>query len=168
MSQTNSGSSILDQESQLGDAVDQPGIGYPFTQDEIDELLYGETGSTGDRLSKLRELRDQITARGQAEWMGDDPQRMLGEIETSIQRLEGVSQNDEDTDYTIDDTMMDVDPLAHRETLSPDDDELLDAMDAEAASLEDDEDGEDEGDEVLDESEWTGEGDGFDPERGVS
>ena len=77
-----------------------------------------------------------------------------------------MSQNDEDTDCTIDDTMMDVDPLAHRETLSPDDDELLDAMDAEAASLEEDEDAEN-GD-VLDETEWTGDNDGFDPDRGVS
>ena len=139
MSQTNSGSSILDQESQLGDAVDQPGIDYPFTQDEIDDLLYGETDSTGDRLAKLRELRDQITARRGAEWMGDDPQRMLGEIETAIQRLEGASGADQDRDYSLDETMMDTDPLSHRETLSPDDDQLLDAQEAEEASLEADE-----------------------------
>lgn len=163
MSQTNSAGSILDQEAQLGDAIDQPGIDYPFTQDEIDDLLYSETGAAADRLARLLELRDQITARRSAEWMGDDPQNLLGEIERAIQNLQGASRDDEEREYSLDETVAPTDPLDHRETLAPDDDELLDALDAEAA-LDAEQDG---GEAVLDESEWTKDQDGFRPERGV-
>jgi hypothetical protein len=71
---------------------------------------------------------------------------------------------DRDLDLAFDEVSTDGDPLNHRETLSPDSDELEEIEDDDKASLTDG--SEPLVDSVLDPEEWSDD-DGFDPDRGV-
>jgi hypothetical protein len=134
----------------------------PISQSEVEELLYGDDRPGGERLERLKELAAQLRQQEPADFGDGDPKALLGEIEEAIARLSG--DIDRDPSMVFDEPSMDGDPLNHRETLSPDSDELEEIEDDDEASLS--EGDEPFGDDVLDPKEWD-DGDGFNVERGV-
>ena len=150
MSQLNHQGKILPQESLPGEDDDAPGIAQPVSEVEIEELLYEEDRPAEERLARLRELRDDLMARETADFSGDDdPQSLLLEVDRAIDRLQRLES---DPDMGLPASF---DPTEHRETLSPDDDELVALNEEDEESVEED---------VLDPDEWD-EGDGF-PRKG--
>jgi hypothetical protein len=87
---------------------------------------------------------------------------IAAEIDEAIARLAGGSERD--PDLVNDAVQMDDDPLNHRETLSPDSDELEAIEEDDEASLSSPD--EPRADGALDPEEWD-EGDGFKVDRGV-
>jgi hypothetical protein len=157
MSPTHHHGTMMPQETDF-DNADQPGIAQPFSQTEIEELLFGDDRPAEERLARLREIRDEAAARESADWGDEDPAALLEEIDRAIEALSTDVQDADDTiDYANLSAPLERDPDEHLDALSPDD---VDAREA----LEGDEDEEDL--DVLDESEWE-EGDDFRPERGV-
>jgi hypothetical protein len=141
------------------DNADQPGIAQPYTQSEVEELLYGADRSASERLARLRELRDESAIRESGDWGGQDPASMLDELDRAIDELSAVIANgEENAEYEGLATTFDNDPADRLDALSPDDEEAREA-------IEGDDDGEVEP-EPLDETEWD-EGDSFKPEDGV-
>lgn len=160
MSQINHQDAIVTARDTLfGDENDETRAGAALAvgQDEIDELLYGESLSRNERLARLQQLRDQMITAQAADLSDSDAAGMLGEIERAIAELDAVGGEG------MDPASVDHNPEDHRETLSPDDDMLLDLMA---------EDGADEADvfaetrQPLDATEWE-EDDGFDSDKGV-
>ncbi|MEO5806213.1 hypothetical protein [Devosia sp.] len=157
MSPIHNHDAVVSQDSNFDDGADQAGIAQPFSQNEIDELLYGDDRPAAERLELLRDYRAELAARESGNFGGEDPAALLAEIDKAIGALSTDEDNANDTDdFAGLAAPLDRDPLEHRETLSPDDDafELLDEED-----VEDDL-------EVLDETEWD-DGDDFKPERGT-
>ena len=162
MSHTHDHGTMMPQETNF-DNADQPGISQPFSQAEIEELLFGDDRPAGERLERLREMRSELAIRESADWGDQDPAALLGEIDRAIEAL---STDSADADETDDFANLsapferDVD----LESLSPDD------VDARAAIEGPDEDfqlaEEEEELGILDEAEWD-EGDDFRPEHGV-
>lgn len=154
----------------FGDEFEPSGLVLPVSQDEIDELLYTEGLTAADRLQRLKQLRDQMAETAPADAGTSDARSLGAEIERAISELQSF------TGEGMDPTSVDQDPTQHRETMSPDDDDLLDLLEREheeeaGLAEDDDEDDDDEDDEddeevVLDASEWD-DGDGFDPNKGV-
>jgi hypothetical protein len=156
---TNQDAVVFARDNQFGDDDEQERTGpaQPVGQDEVDELLYNSGIDAGDRLMRLRQLREQMAAADGVDVADHDARGVLNEIDRAIGELEGMSGEG------MDPASVDQNPEDHRETLSPDDDDLLDAL------KEDEEDeadlfGEDD---VLDPEEWDKDEDGFDSERGV-
>jgi hypothetical protein len=111
------------------DAEDsQTGTALPFGQDEVDELLYSDGLPRAERLERLTQLRDQMVSAGAADVAGNDAERLRGEIERAIGELSSLSGEG------MDPASVDHNPEDHRETLSPDDDTLLDLQDGEEES----------------------------------
>ena len=137
MSQIKNSDPILAQDSLPTDVNDLLGIGQPISLSEIEDLLYNDSFPAQQRLEQLRRFRDEMRSRAGSEVGGNDPQAMLVDIERAIRRLEGAREEEEDEVYALDETMLDVDPLAHSETLSPDDDDLIDAQAREEESVAD-------------------------------
>jgi|GEM_PF-473508 len=167
MTTLNHRGSILPQDIDPGDFVDLTNTSQPITLSEVEDLLYGEDRPAEERLDRLREFREILVARDAGDVADNDTAALLGEIDTAIERLGGTL--DQDRDETDDDFIalggaMDRDPSDHRETLSPDDDELLDLEDQEEEDEDDREDAQ--GLSVLDPEEWD-EDDSFDPEQGT-
>ena len=149
------------------DVVPQDGSGdmltaLPFSQSEVDELLYGDDRPPQERIERLQELAGQLREQEPGDFGDGDPGALLGEIDEAIARLQG--DMDRDPDLAFDEVSTDGDPLNHRETLSPDSDELEEIEEDDEASLTDG--SEPLPDEVLDPAEWD-EGDGFNVDRGV-
>jgi hypothetical protein len=149
------------------DLVPQDGSGdmltaLPVSQAEIDELLYGDDRPPGERIERLQELAAQMRDQEPGDFGGGDTKALLGEIDEAIARLRG--DMDRDPDLVFDDVSTDDDPLNHRETLSPDSDELEELEDEDEESVRSDEQPRD--DNALDPEEWD-DGDGFNPDRGV-
>jgi hypothetical protein len=139
------------------DNADQPGIAQPYTQTEVEELLYGDDRPASERLARLRELRDESAIRESGDWGDQDPAAMLDELDRAIDELSAtIANGDVAEDYAGLATTFDHDPADRLDALSPDDDEARSAIEGD----EDDEFG------PLDDSEWD-EGDDFRPERGV-
>lgn len=137
MSQFNHHGQILPMDTGPADAVDTLGMELPVSQDEIEDLLYGEGRGAEERLDRLRELRLDLQARGAGDYFVEqDAPSLIAEIDRAIERLE-VATGQRDGGELSDPVSLDVDPLAHRETLSPDDDELLDLAAADEASIAD-------------------------------
>ncbi|MEQ1768415.1 MAG: hypothetical protein ABL879_01120 [Devosia sp.] len=134
----------------------------PISQAEIDDLLYGEDRPAEERLARLRELSAQLHEQEPGDFGDDDPGVIAGEIDEAIARLSGDKERDPDLAY--DAVEMDDDPLNHRETLSPDSDELEAIEEDDEASLQSTD--EPRPDAALDPEEWD-DGEGFKPERGV-
>lgn len=132
----------------------------PLSQDELQELLYSDSFSREERIERLRDLRDTLVASESADLGTNDAASLRREVDRAIAELEDAAGE------TMDASAIDHNPEDHSETLSPDSDEYLDRMAAEAASLNSEGGGGDELDDVLDDKEWA-EGDGFEPERGV-
>lgn len=133
----------------------------PLSQAEIEELLYGDDRPAGERIERLQELAAQLRDQQPGDFGDNDPGALLGEIEEAIARL--TSGMDRDPDVVFDESTMDDDPLNHRETLSPDSDELEEIEEEDEASLSDATEPRD--DSALDPEEWS-EG-GLDVDRGV-
>ena len=134
----------------------------PFGQDEIDELLYGDDRPPGERIERLSELAAAMRDQEPGDFGNGDTKALLGEIDEAIARLRG--DMDRDPDLVFDEVSADDDPLNHRETLSPDSDELEEIEEEDEASLSSDD--EPLSDDVLDPEEWS-DGDGVDVDRGV-
>ncbi|UJW84899.1 hypothetical protein [Devosia sp. SL43] len=143
------------------DNADQPGIAQPYTQSEIEELLYGEDRPASERLARLRELRDETSIRESGDWGDQDPAAMLDELDRAIDELSAtIANGDDNEDYAGLATNFDNDPSDRLDALSPDDVDARHAIESDDELDEDDELG------PLDEAEWD-EGDDFRPERGV-
>lgn len=129
------------------DNADQPGIAQPYTQSEVEELLYGDDRPASERLARLRELRDESAIRESGDWGDQDPAAMLDELDRAIDELSATLANSDDNDaYAGLATTFDNDPTDRLDALSPDDDEARSAI----AGDEDDED------DSLEEEVWDG------------
>jgi hypothetical protein len=131
MRSTNPGH-IIPQDTATNDSVGDVITGLPISQDEIDELMYGEDRPAEERIGRLRELADDLRVRAAGEIGDDDAATLLGSIERAISTLETKSQ------YVGEPGMLDEDPLDHRETLAPDSDELEEIEEEDEESVEDD------------------------------
>jgi hypothetical protein len=109
----------------FGDEEEQERLGpaIAVSQDEVDELLYNEEIPAAERTARLRQMRDQLAAAGSVDASDSDAQPMVREIERAIAELEGLPGEG------MDPASVDHNPEDHRETLSPDDDLLLDLQD---------------------------------------
>lgn len=123
---------------------DQPGISISFTQDEIEDLLYGAERPVEERVQRLREMRAELVTRESGDFGDEDARDMMVEIDRALEELQADSENaDENGDL---DAAVAVDPADHLDALSPDDvdgREALtgeDADDIEDGALADDED----------------------------
>jgi hypothetical protein len=149
------------------DLVPQDGSGssltaLPVSQTEIDELLYGDDRPPQERIARLQEVAALLRDDEPGDFGDGDPRALLGEVDEAIARLQG--DMDREPDLVFDEVSADEDPLSHRETLSPDSDELEAIEDDDNASLTDG--SEPLPDDVLDPEEWD-EGDGSNVDRGV-
>lgn len=132
-------------------------IAQPLSQAEIDELLYSDEYPREERLARLRQVRLDLSEQEQSDFGTDDPGSLLGVVNNAIAALEdGFGES-------MDAASVDHNPEDHRETLSPDSDELEAIEQADEESLDDDIVEND----VLDETEWTDQEDGFEPRKGV-
>lgn len=109
---------IIPQDTATSDAVGDVITGLPVSQDEIDELTYGEDRPAEERVARLRELADDLRERAAGEMGDDDAASLVASIEQAISTLETKAQ------YAGEPGMLEEDPLDHRETLAPDSDEL--------------------------------------------
>jgi hypothetical protein len=134
----------------------------PVSQAEIEELLYGDDRPPDERLERLQELAAELRAQEPGDFGDGDPAALLGEIDEAIARLSGDMARDPELAY--DEVSVDDDPRDHRETLSPDSDELEDIEESDEASFTDG--AEPLPDEALDPEEWD-DGDGLNVDRGV-
>ena len=91
----NNHDAVLPQDTDF-DNDDQPGIAQPYTQSEVEELLYGEDRSASERLARLRELREESAIRESGDWGDQDPAAMLDELDRAIDELSAVIANGED------------------------------------------------------------------------
>ena len=153
MAQTHHRGTLVPQETNF-DNADQAGIAQPYSQSEIEDLLYGDDRPTEERLARLREMRDEATIRESGDWGEEDPAAMLGEIDRAIEELSGDAEASDDN-FGLADVMID-DPANHSHALSPDDVDALrelsgeDTDEAEDIFYEDDEDG------PVDDDHWSG------------
>jgi len=142
MAQTHHRGTLVPQETNF-DNADQAGIAQPYSQSEIEDLLYGDDRSTEERLARLREMRDEAAIRESGDWGDEDPAAILDELDRAIEELSGDAEAS-DENFELAGVLID-DPANHSHTLSPDDVDALQELsgedEAEEAFLEDDEDG---------------------------
>jgi len=159
---------VLPQDITPPDGWGEMNAAQPVSSAEIEDLLYGEDRPVEERLARLREIADELRQMEPADFGDDDPGVLLGQIDEAIARLLGGI--DRDPQAVFDEVSTDDDPLAHRETLSPDSDELETIEEQDDESLDDGEgpvpDDELNPADVLDPKEWD-DGDGFDVNKGV-
>ena len=143
------------------DNADQPGVAQPYTQSEVEELLYGADRPASERLAQLRALRDESAIRESGDWGDQDPAAMLDEIDRAIDELSATIANSEDSDdFAGLATTFDNDPNDRLDALSPDDDEARQAIEGDEDEFFDDDDD----DNSLEEEAWDG-GEEFRTER---
>jgi len=143
------------------DNADQPGIAQPYTQSEVEDLLYGDDRPASERLARLRELRDESTIRESGDWGDQDPAAMLDELDRAIDELSATIANaDDNADFAGLTTTFDNDPADRLDALSPDDEDARQAIEGDEAAFFDD----DEEDDSLEEEAWDG-GDEFRTDR---
>lgn len=107
----------------------------PVSQSEIEELLYGDDRPVSERIGRLRELSAQLRDQEPGDFGDNDPGALANEMDEAVARLTG--DFDRDLGVVSDAPTMDDDPLNHRETLSPDSDELEEIEEDDEASLTD-------------------------------
>jgi hypothetical protein len=130
--------SLVPQETNF-DNADTPGISQPYSQSEVEDLLFGDDRSARDRLERLKEMRAEATARESGDFGGQDPAYLLDELDRAIEALQGDLDNTEETGNV--DATMATDPADHLDALSPDDLEAREALIGEDEFYDDDEDG---------------------------
>lgn len=136
---------LIGQDDTVGNDGDTPGFSAPIGPGEIEELLYNESWTASGRIERLLEMRARLVELESPDFGDDDPRALIRQIDAAIGQLRNLEGEG------MDPTGIDMDPSAHRETLSPDSDELLDLEALDAASLSD-EDEPDEDD--ADKREW--------------
>ena len=151
MTPTNYRDDILPQDSAEDDSSLETATSQPLSEAEIEDLLYGEGRSTEERLRLLRALRDDVAGREGYDVGDDDPEALVNEIDGRIAELESEGDGG--------DIVLDNDPLAHRETLSPDSDELEELEEEDEESLDDEDEPAADYDEAIDEDFEDDEGD---------
>ena len=109
---------LLAEDTPAGNDGDTPGFAQPVSQAEIEELLYGDDWPAAERLARLRSIRTELVDLEATDFGDDDPRTLIGAIDEAIAQLNGLDGEG------MDPTSVDHDPAAHRETLSPDSDEL--------------------------------------------
>jgi hypothetical protein len=135
------------------DNADQPGIAQPYTQSEVEDLLYGDDRPASERLARLRELRDESAIRESGDWGDQDPAAMLDELDRAIDELSAtIANSDDNDDFAGLATTFDNDPADRLDALSPDDDEARLAIEGDEDDFFDDEDDDD----SLEEEAWDG------------
>lgn len=153
MAQMHHRGTLVPQETNF-DNADQAGIAQPYSQSEIEDLLYGDDRPVEERLARLREMRDEAAIRESGDWGDEDPASMLDELDRAIEELTGDSQASDDN-FGIQDVVLD-DPANHSHALAPDDVDALERLAGE--SIEDDEDSfyEEDEDGPADDDHWAG------------
>lgn len=153
MAQMHHRGTLVPQETNF-DNADQAGIAQPYSQSEIEDLLYGDDRPVDERLARLREMRDESAIRESGDWGDEDPAAMLDELDRAIEELSGDREASDDN-FGVADALLD-DPANHSHALSPDDVDALEQLAGE--SLEDDEDGfyEEDEDGPADDDHWAG------------
>ena len=124
----NNHDAVLPQDTDF-DNDDQPGIAQPYTQSEIEDLLYGTDRPASERLAALQDMRNENAIRESGDWGDQDPASMLDELDRAIDELSAVIANgDDDEEYAGLATNFDNDPANRLDALSPDDDDARDAI----------------------------------------
>lgn len=147
MAHTHGRDGVLSQDSNF-DNADQAGIAQPYTQTEIEDLVFNSALSVEDRLSRLREIRDEAAARESGDWGEEDPAAMMDEIDRAIEELSG-DKASSDANFPLETGLAD-DPENHLHALAPDD------VDAQAALIGEDEFYEEDEDGPVDDDHWPG------------
>jgi hypothetical protein len=130
--------SLVPQETNF-DNADTPGIAQPYSQSEIEDLLYGNDRSVEDRLDRLKEMRFEAYERASSDFGGHDPAFLMRALDRAIEELQRDLDNTEETGNV--DVMMAADPADHLDALSPDDTDAREALIGEEEFYEDDEEG---------------------------
>ncbi len=146
--------SLVPQETSF-DNADTPGIAQPYSQSEVEDLLYGSDRPARDRLERLREMRVEAAERESGDFGGQDPAFLLDELDRAIEELQRDLDNTDDTGNV--DASMSSDPADHLDALSPDDTDAREALIGEEEFYSEDEDGP-----ADDDNAWHG-SDEFDP-----
>ncbi|WEJ56980.1 hypothetical protein [Devosia sp. FJ2-5-3] len=147
MAQTHEHGGVLPQETNF-DNADQPGISQPYTQSEIEDLVFNGTLSVQERLARLREMRDEAATRESGDWGDGDPAVMMDEIDRAIEELSG-DQSASDDNLPLEPGLSD-DPSDHLHVLSPDDVDAQQALTGEDEFYDEEEDG------PIDDDQWAG------------
>ena len=117
------------------DSTDQPGTAQPYTQTEVEELLYGDDRPASDRLARLRELREESAARESGDWGDQDPASLLEEVDRAIEDLSTSMDNaDDGADYAGLAAAADGGQGDRLDTLSPDDVDAREAIEQGSAA----------------------------------
>jgi len=154
MSPNNHPGHIIPQDIEPGDASEAFGLAEPYTQTEIEDLLYGDDRPASQRLARLRELREQAQVRDSGDWGGQDPAATLDELDRAIDELSAMIANgDDNEDYAGLAPAYDNDPADRLDAISPDDDDARLAIAGEEEAFFDDEEDEDDS---LEEETWEG------------
>jgi hypothetical protein len=155
MSPTHHPGHIIAQDIEPGDPSEAFGIAEPYTQTEIEDLLYGEDRPAGQRLARLRELRDEATIRESGDWGDQDPAATLDELDRAIDELAAMIANGDDgEDYAGLAPTYSNDPTDRLDALAPDDVDAREAIEGEDEAT------------PLETTEGV-DGDDFEPEKGV-
>jgi hypothetical protein len=128
-----------------GNDGDEPGYTLPVSPAEIEELLYNEEWSADERIQRLLEMRGQLAELESPDYGDDDPLTLVRQIDAAIGQLQNLDGEG------MDPSGIDADPSAHRETLAPDSDELLDLEALDEDSLTDDKEPDED---AIDKREW--------------
>jgi len=136
---------LIGQDVPVGNDGDTPGYSAPIGPGEIEELLYNEEWTAEARIERLVEMRGQLSELESPDFGDDDPKSLIRQIDAAIGQLRSLDGEG------MDPGGIDMDPSAHRETLAPDSDELLDLEEEDEESLTDDEEP---GDDQIDKREW--------------
>ena len=132
------------------DNADQPGIAQPYSQTEVEELLYGEDRPASERLARLREMREEAAIRESGDWGDQDPAALLDELDRAIDELSATIANSDDNEaYAGLGTSFDNDPADRLDALSPDDEEARQAIEGDEDAFFEDEEG-------LEDENWDG------------
>ncbi|QQR38553.1 hypothetical protein [Devosia rhizoryzae] len=115
------------------DANEQPGLSIPYSQDEIEDLLYGSDRPVAERVERLKEMRAEMATRESGDFGDQDPKDMMAEIDRALDELQADNDYaDENGDF---DPALAIDPEDHLDALAPDD---VDAREALTGEDEDD------------------------------
>jgi len=128
-----------------GNDGDEPGYTQPVSPAEIEELLYNEEWSVEERIERLLAMRGQIAEAESPDFGDDDPRSLVRQIDAALAQLRNLEGEG------MDPSGIDMDASAHRETLAPDSDELLDLEEEDEESLTSDEETDED---AIDKREW--------------
>lgn len=136
---------LIGQDVPVGNDGDTPGYSAPVGPGEIEELLYNEEWTAEARIKRLLEMRAQLSDLESPDFGDDDPKSLIRQIDAAVGQLRNL------VGEGMDPSGIDMDPGAHRETLSPDSDEMLDLEQADEESLNE---GEEADEDSIDKREW--------------